>query len=155
MGKTKVDYTHEPIRVIDEAIKGKLLTVADATTILTARATRDSQSGRNAAKWLKARGIKVTGKNAQVASRPTTTTTENSTRVEITDEQRKRYNALAKLHAEETVGYYTEADFTVRRGNPRRNVQALLDAGKAVGDARKGFRMALRNEFKRLCEANA
>jgi hypothetical protein len=155
MGKTKVDYTHEPIRVIDEAIKGKKLTVADATTILKARAERDSRSGRNAAAWLKARGIKVTGKNAQVA--PRSTTTASTTRVELSPEKNKEFNALAKLHAEETVGYYTEADFTVRRGNPRRNVQALLDAGKAVGDARKGFQMALRNEKKRLCEefANA
>lgn len=142
----KVDYTHESLAVIDLAIKAGKLSVDDAQAILTKRAKRDSKSGKRAASWLVRNGFAT--ETAEKATTRTTTKRAKKARVEaveqanaLTPEQKREIGRKAKAHAEATVGYF------------RRVNAAQREAGIKRGDAKPGFRLALRAEFKRLAEA--
>lgn len=144
---TKVDYTHAPLSDIDAAIASGKLTVEDAQAILEKRAKRDSKSGKRAASWLVSNGF-ATKTAVEATSTRSTTKRAKKARIEadedeatLTPEQKREIGAKAKAHAEATVGYYT------------RVTRAQREAGIKRGDAKPGFRIALRAEFKRLAIA--
>jgi hypothetical protein len=149
-----------------EIAKGTL-TKADAVVLLTPRSERVDKDGdptpsaKRAAKWIADANVNPAAirraeiklqKRASKAQPEAEVTEAESTRVELTPEQKRLVGAAAKAHAEATVGYWpSNARSCTRAVNAaKRNGEIPQDKVVKPGDAKPGFRLALNAEFKRI-----